>query len=219
MISKTEPTYDSDLARWADLLRDISARGLCYSKDPHDIENFHRIQAIAREMLASSTGEIDGCGQQMPWVEMLFRRPTPVIYGDGALIDGNGAVLLVQRADNHTWLLPGGALEVGENAARGVCREVREETGITCTPTSLVGVFDEPCGVACFPYHMYILTFLCRTEDLDTSDFVLPPHEISAAGWFEEDALPDALYPGVSLRIREAFKSWRGEQSAYFDGV
>ncbi|MFZ2119232.1 MAG: NUDIX domain-containing protein, partial [Pseudonocardiaceae bacterium] len=41
-----------------------------------------------------------------------------------------GRVLLVRRADDGYWELPGGRVEVGESASAAVVREVAEEAGV-----------------------------------------------------------------------------------------
>jgi 8-oxo-dGTP diphosphatase len=60
-----------------------------------------------------------------------------------AIID-DGRLLLTQRADLPVWVLPGGGIEAGESAAEAAVREAREETGLTVSPTRLVGVYSRP---------------------------------------------------------------------------
>lgn len=55
-----------------------------------------------------------------------------------------GEVLLIRRDDNDLWALPGGMLELGETVTQAAVREVREETGIECAVTALVGVYSDP---------------------------------------------------------------------------
>ena len=48
--------------------------------------------------------------------------------------NGNGELLMIERADNGLWALPGGAQDFGESAIDAVRREVKEETGIDVEP-------------------------------------------------------------------------------------
>lgn len=78
------------------------------------------------------------------------------------MIDDKGQILLIQRADNGKWAMPGGAFEVGETPAEGVVRETLEETGVPCRAMSLVGVFDSRfCGTTS-RHHLYHFVFLCE---------------------------------------------------------
>jgi hypothetical protein len=42
---------------------------------------------------------------------------------------------------------------------------------------------------------------------------------VLATGWFAEAELPPDLDPGHRFRIPEAFRMWRGDPHAYFDGL
>lgn len=53
-------------------------------------------------------------------------------------------ILLIRRADNGNWALPGGAIDLGESVTQAATRETREETGIECEMTGLVGVYSDP---------------------------------------------------------------------------
>jgi 8-oxo-dGTP pyrophosphatase MutT (NUDIX family) len=61
--------------------------------------------------------------------------------------DGDGRVLLVRRADDLNWELPGGRIDVGESAVDAVVREVAEEAGLGITVTGLAGVYSDPSHV------------------------------------------------------------------------
>jgi hypothetical protein len=133
------------IALWADRLRDISAMGLHFTRNPYDSENYQHLQDIALEMLALAAGE--PLENLEPLRATVYARPTPLAVGDSAVIDPDGRLLMVRRADNGMWAMPGGALEVGETPAEGVVREVLEETGVHCRPVAMVGVFDSRlCG-------------------------------------------------------------------------
>jgi ADP-ribose pyrophosphatase YjhB (NUDIX family) len=203
------------IAAWADKLRDLSALGLHYAKDSYDVDRYRIIQDIALSMLALATGE--PLEQLEPLRAPIFSRPTPLSVGDAAVIDEQGRILLIQRADNHKWAMPGGALEVGETPAEGVVRETLEETGVHCRPVALVGVYDSRlCGTPS-RHHMYHTSFLCEPL-LDVEQE--PPshaHEVLDVGWFAEDELPQDIDPGHVSRIPEAYRVWRTTGQAFFD--
>ena len=68
--------------------------------------------------------------------------PDPKVAA-AALIEKNGQVLLVRRANDPQrglWTLPAGFVDAGENPARAVERECLEETGLQAHVTDLVDV-------------------------------------------------------------------------------
>lgn len=204
----------TQIALWADKLRDIAALGLYYSTNIYDQERYSNIQQLAIEMLASVTGW--SMKELVPFQEAFFSRPSPVMTGDAAVINEEGEILLIQRADNHKWAMPGGLLEVGETPAEGVLREVFEETGLKCQISALVGIFDSRlCGTN-YPLHLYQIVFLCQPLNLE---FGLPTHihESLDKKWFEEEKLPNDLDPGHSTRIPEAFRIWHGNNKPFYD--
>jgi ADP-ribose pyrophosphatase YjhB (NUDIX family) len=55
-----------------------------------------------------------------------------------------GEVLLIRRSDNDNWAVPGGAVDLGESLVQAAVRETREETGVDCEVTGLVGIYTDP---------------------------------------------------------------------------
>ena len=201
------------IALWADRLRDISALGLHFAGNSYDQTRYRAIQDTAMEMYALVSGET--LDRLEPLRATLFSRPTPLTVGDAAVIDPAGRILLMQRANDHKWAMPGGAFEVGETPAAGVIREAFEETRVRCQAVALVGVFDSRlCGLIS-RHQMYSFIFLCcPIGDIPTH---FQSDETLDTDWFGEDALPEAMHPGHLGRIPEAFRVWRGDQRAYFD--
>ncbi len=203
------------VALWADQLRALAAHGLHYVDNPYDQERYEQITAIALAMMALATGE--AVTDWAPIRDTVLTHSTPFAVGDAAVIDDDGRILLLQRSDNGLWAMPGGALEVGETAARGVAREALEETGVHCEPIGLVGIFDSRfCGTES-RHHLYQITFLCRPTGEATHGQPSHAHEAMDVAWFAEDELPTALDPGHRSRIPKAFAFWRGGEPPFFD--
>jgi ADP-ribose pyrophosphatase YjhB (NUDIX family) len=59
--------------------------------------------------------------------------------------DAYGNVLLVQQATGRKlWSLPGGKVRAHESIKRALCRELREEIGLTVISARVVDLFDRP---------------------------------------------------------------------------
>lgn len=128
-----------------------------------------------------------------------------------------GQVLLVRRADDGYWELPGGRIEVGESASAAVVREVAEETGVTITVTGLAGVYSDPGHVLAYPhedgiYQQLAVCFRAFTPVHNTQ----PDHdETSGAAWFDlEQATQLVMHPAVRQRLTDALTE---PNRAHFD--
>jgi ADP-ribose pyrophosphatase YjhB (NUDIX family) len=55
-----------------------------------------------------------------------------------------GEILFIKRSDNDNWAIPGGAIDLGESVIEAAIRETKEETGIDCEITGLVGIYSDP---------------------------------------------------------------------------
>lgn len=73
------------------------------------------------------------------WVH--WNNPTPVVAG---IIEYNNQVLLARNAawPPGTFALVTGFLEAGESPAVGIAREVKEETNLDVTSSSLIGAYE-----------------------------------------------------------------------------
>jgi ADP-ribose pyrophosphatase YjhB (NUDIX family) len=60
------------------------------------------------------------------------------------VLNDAGEVLVIHRTDNDNWAVPGGAMELGESLTDCAVRETKEETGVDCTITGLVGIYTDP---------------------------------------------------------------------------
>jgi ADP-ribose pyrophosphatase YjhB (NUDIX family) len=53
-------------------------------------------------------------------------------------------ILMIRRTDNDNWAVPGGAIDLGESVGQAAVRETREESGIECEITGIVGIYSDP---------------------------------------------------------------------------
>jgi 8-oxo-dGTP diphosphatase len=73
------------------------------------------------------------------------RYPERPIIGVLAVVLRGEKALLVRRANPPMpgrWGFPGGVLELGETAAEGAMRELKEETGVVAEPAGILTVID-----------------------------------------------------------------------------
>ena len=89
---------------------------------------------------------------------------TDVIHAAGGIVvrrdDDEPRVAIVWREGRGDWTFPKGKLDVGETYERAACREVEEETGLTCAVARFVGTTEythrkgRPKVVAYFLMHV-----------------------------------------------------------------
>jgi len=113
-----------------------------------------------------------------------------------------GEILLIQRSDNENWAIPGGAVDLGESLTDAAIRETREETGITCEVTGIVGIYTDP---------KHVILYTSNGEARQEFSIVLtarpvagtptPSSESSHVEWVPKDRL-DAYAMDWSMRLR-----------------
>ena len=68
---------------------------------------------------------------------------SPTVFGvSGAILDGDGRVLLVRQTYMKGWRLPGGGLDHGEPPETALRRELREEVGLTGGSVRFFGLYS-----------------------------------------------------------------------------
>ena len=137
----------------------------------------------------------------------LDKAPDRLLPSVSAIVlNDKNELLLLQRADNGHWAIPGGKMEIGESASAATIREVMEETGMDVAVQSLVGVYSDPLGgvVGCYPdgtvIHFVNLCFRCEI----TGGAPRGSDEGEEVGFFPLDDLPAPLLPPHRIRIDDA---------------
>lgn len=121
-----------------------------------------------------------------------------------AVVERNGALLLVQRArhlpEGGKWGLPGGFLDRDESLVQGVLRELREETGWDGQVVSVLRINSRPDRAREDRQNVafdFVITPLQRVGD--------PDDESSAVEWIPINHLPHldslAFDHGDTIRV------------------
>lgn len=73
---------------------------------------------------------------------MVGTNPVIMVATSVFIFDDTDRLLLLRRADDGTWGLVGGLMELGESPVEAARREVFEETSLSVGNLSLFGVFS-----------------------------------------------------------------------------
>jgi len=143
----------------------------------------------------------------VPYPEPGTVRPGATRASVAAVIlDGDGRVLLHQRADNGHWGIPGGSIELGESVTAAAVREVREETGHIVEVRRIVGVYSDPGlhQVVCYPdgnvVHYVTVVLECAVVGGEPTLC----DETLALAWCAPDDLPEPFVPSHRIRLADA---------------
>ncbi len=132
----------------------------------------------------SDLRKIDGVGH----------RPLQMVGCGVFLFDEQDRVLLEQRADDGTWCVPGGSMELGETPEETARRECLEETGIHVKNLQFYNMQSGEKHHFTYPNgdEVYVLdiNFVCRSyEGVLRRD----EEEVRQLRFFAKDELPEDL--------------------------
>jgi 8-oxo-dGTP pyrophosphatase MutT (NUDIX family) len=114
-----------------------------------------------------------------------------------------GEILLTQRDDFETWILPSGGIEDGESIAQAAIRETKEETGLDVELTRLVGVYSRLSNMS----PGYMVLFAARPIG---GEIKCQEGETISVKWFAFDEIPSPLSAGHKRRIEDAISGVYG---------
>jgi 8-oxo-dGTP pyrophosphatase MutT (NUDIX family) len=107
-----------------------------------------------------------------------------VRVGVGALLRNHGRYLLLKRRMDGRWSLPGGAVVPGEEPEATVCREMKEELGITiqsCGPVDACTFRAEGTPWVSILYEIRVYAgspLVCEPETHSRLDWFADPAEL-----------------------------------------
>jgi ADP-ribose pyrophosphatase YjhB (NUDIX family) len=108
--------------------------------------------------------------------------------------DDEGGILLCRRADVMLWDVPGGTIGLDELPARGMAREVQEETGLVLEAERIIGVYGGPLFHWTYPNgdqaQILAIFFAAR---IVSGELQRAGHENVNVGFFPPDQLPPLL--------------------------
>jgi len=133
----------------------------------------------------------------------------PLVGVGGVVIDGDRVVLIRRGREplKGEWSIPGGLLELGEELAAGVQRELKEETGLDIEPLERILVFDRIMRDGeRVKYHYVIIDYLCRR----IAGQLQPGSDVVDARWVRREDMPEyhltEMATSVILGAFEAMK-------------
>ncbi|MQA84427.1 MAG: NUDIX domain-containing protein [Streptosporangiales bacterium] len=127
---------------------------------------------------------------------MAHELPRHSVAVVGVIIGSDGRVLATRRRDNGIWEPPGGVLELGEAVTEGLCREVKEETGLLVEPEVLTGVYKN------LSRGIVVLVFRCRPVGGRAG----PTDEVSEILWLRPDEVDGYMTDIYAVRTHDALR-------------
>ena len=203
---------DRDVRRIADDLRGVAAFGLNFAPaGSHEAERWHIVLAAAAR-LAALGGDSRPAEELLAHYRVNYFDIGPLASGE-AVVMRDDRLLLIRRADDGLWALPGGITDPGETPAQTARRELWEEAGIDGRVTQLLGIFDSRLWHSDKKIHFYHVVFRLEADDPEPR----LSSEATAAAYFAADELPP-LSPGHHLRAPFVMRQLRGDAPIpYFD--
>jgi ADP-ribose pyrophosphatase YjhB (NUDIX family) len=135
-------------------------------------------------------------------------QPTTIAIAAGAFVlDDAGRLLVIRRADNGLYALPGGRHEVGETMTRTAVRETFEETGVRIEVTGLIGIYSNPAHVVAVADGEVRQEFSICFRGRPVSGEPRTSEESTEVRWVERDHLDSLhIHPSMRLRISHGFE-------------
>jgi ADP-ribose pyrophosphatase YjhB (NUDIX family) len=145
---------------------------------------------------------------------MKREYPDRPVVGVGGVVVHYQRALLIRRGCEPLkgqWSIPGGMLELGEELADGVRRELKEETGLEVEPLEIVAAFDRITREGKrVKYHYVIVDYVCRLK----RGRLKPGSDVVDARWVRREDLPKYHLTEMATKvILESFKFFEKQKT------
>jgi 8-oxo-dGTP pyrophosphatase MutT (NUDIX family) len=128
-----------------------------------------------------------------------------VVAATAFVQDDAGRILMINKTDNGTWALPGGAQEIGETLTEAAERETLEETGYVVRVTGIIGIYSDPRHVIAYDDGEVRQEFSISLRASMVSGSARTSSESSDVRWVDPDGLEHLeLPPWTRTRIARA---------------
>jgi len=106
--------------------------------------------------------------------------------------DAQGQVLFVRRSDNARWVMPSGALELGESLFECLQRETRDVCGLVVRSATPMAIYTYPDSLTAYgdPYYQLSVQFLVDEWE---GDLLNQTDETTQARFFPIDSPPEGV--------------------------
>jgi ADP-ribose pyrophosphatase YjhB (NUDIX family) len=145
---------------------------------------------------------------------MKREYPDRPIVGVGGVVVHRQRALLIRRGCEPLkgqWSIPGGVLELGEELAEGVRRELKEETGLEVEPLEIIAAFDRITRQGKrVKYHYVIVDYVCRLK----RGRLKPASDVVDARWVRRADLPKYHLTEMATKvILESFRFFERQRA------
>jgi len=133
--------------------------------------------------------------------------PTSIVIAVSVFtLDDAGRLLVIRRADNNRYAIPGGRHELGETMTETAVREVEEETGITVEITGLIGIYSDPGHIISYSDGAVRQEFSICFRGSPISGEPRTSEESTEVRWVERNELDSLdIDPYIQTRIDHGF--------------
>lgn len=141
-------------------------------------------------------------------IDGVGHRPLMMVACAVFLFDESGNILLEKRADDNTWCVPGGSMELGETPEETAKREFFEETGLLLGNLKLYSVVSGENSHFVYPngdeVYAVDINYVCYEY---SGKLIKQNDEVLELKFFSINSLPDSLNKNEMQVIEEIIKS------------